>query len=206
MSLPAGFLSYSNPGDLTKKKGLSNALGQTLGQQQALEQQGIQDRSAEHGTLSSGYSDLINNPGGTPQEQAALTSSVLTPIRGAFNTARSQAGRHVAATGNDAGYSSALGQIAREEGQQSAQAGFGLANEMYQRKMQAKLAGLQGLAGMYGVDTSYLSNLGSQEQGTLGLGNSVESRRKGILGTIGGIVGIGAGVKSLLTPGLQGKV
>ncbi len=173
------FLGGLNPGNLTNKKQLGGALGQQYNNNLNLENQQQGQRSAESGPLLSQYTSMAN--GGTAADNNALTQSVMTPLRGAFNAARTSGGNRVAATGNSAGYGSMLGSLARGEGQQSSQAGFDIANQQYQRKM----AGLQGLAQMYGVDTSFLNSLGNQQQGILGIGNSVQSRSRGVLGTIG---------------------
>jgi hypothetical protein len=53
---------------------------------------------------------------------------------------------------------------------------------------------------MYGVDTSFLNSLGSQQQGVLGIGNSIQSRSRGVLGNIAAGIGV---FKSLL-PGSGG--
>lgn len=192
MALPSGFLNnyaYFQPGDLTTKKGLSNATNQQYELQQWQKSDTENKRGQEFAPSLQGYSDLAK--GGTPQDNAALTSSVMTPLGGAYDQARTAASRRVAATGNSAGYGSFLGSLARSQGQQSAQAGFDVANEKFSRKMQ----GLQGLMQLYGIDTSFLTSLGQQQNATLGIGNSVQSRSKGVLGTLQGIEGLFPGLR-----------
>lgn len=177
-------LNSYTPGDLTSKKGLKGALGNQFGVNQGLENQTNSSRTSEMGTMLPQYTSMAN--GGTAADNNALEQSVLTPLRGAFNTARTAGASHVAQTGNSAGFGSMLGETAREEGRQSSQAGFDIANEKFQRKM----AGLQGLAGLYGIDTSFLNSLGNQQLGVLGLGNSIQSRSRGKIGTIGAAAGL----------------
>lgn len=175
--------------NLTTKGGLKSALGGQFGANSQLMNDTQGNRSAESGTLLPGYQSLAN--GGTPGDNNALEQGVLTPLRGAFNSARTAAGNRVATTGNSAGYGSVLHSLARTEGQQSAAAGFDIAGEKFKRKM----AGLQGIAQMYGVDTSFLNSLGGQQEGLLGIGSGVESRRRGVLGNIS--TGLGVAAKAL---------
>ena len=190
MALSPSFFKQlnSNPGDLTKKKGLSNALGQ----QYAIKQMQIGDtegkRANEYGHLYGDYTTMAQ--GGTPSENSALEQSLLTPIAGQFNTARDMAAGHVARTGNSAGYSSLLGDLARSQGREAGQAGLAVANEKYNRKLQ----GLEGIAQLYGIDTSFLNSLMGHQGQIVGMGNDVEARRKGILGTIGSALGIGGAI------------
>lgn len=184
-SYPSMLSSYQpqlgglTPGNLTTKGKLASGLQQQYTNNTNLQNQQQNQRGSELGTLLPSYQSMAN--GGTAADNNALEQSVLTPLRGAFNTARTAGGNRVAATGNSAGYGSMLGQLARNEGQQSAQAGFNIANEKFNRKM----AGLQGLQQLYGVDTSFLNSLNQGQQGILGIGNSVQSRSRGKLGSIG---------------------
>jgi len=181
------YLGGTTPGNLTTKGKLASGLGQQYSNNTNLQNQQQNQRGSELGTLLPSYQSMAN--GGTAADNNALEQSVLTPLRGAFNTARTAGGNRVAATGNSAGYGSMLGQLARNEGQQSAQAGFNIANEKFNRKM----AGLQGLQQLYGVDTSFLNSLNQGQQGILEIGNSVQSRSRGKLGSINagmGLVGL----------------
>ena len=173
-----------NPGDLTTKKGLRRGLGQQYGVNTGLMQQQQGQRGAEWGSLFPGYNSMAI--GGNPEENNALEQSILTPLRGAFNTARDTAANRLARTRNSAGYGSLLGELSREEGRQSSAAGFDIANEKFRRKM----AGLEGLARLYGIDASFLGELGNQQNALLGIGNSVQSRSRGLLGTIGAVQGL----------------
>jgi hypothetical protein len=178
------FLGSYDPGDLTKKSGLRSGLGDQYNRNQILQNQTNTSRSSEMGTLLPGYQSMAT--GGSPADNNALEQSVLTPLRGSFNAARTAGTNQVARTGNSAGFGSMLGELSREEGRQSSQAGFDIANEKFRRKM----AGLQGLSQLYGVDTSFLNSLGNQQLGVLGIGNSVQSRSRGKIGTTGAILNL----------------
>lgn len=190
MGSSPSILNSMNPGyNLTSKSGLRRGLGDQYGINQGLENQTNTSRSSEMGTLLPGYQSMAQ--GGTAADNNALEQSVLTPLRGSFNAARTAGASHVARTGNSAGFGSMLGETAREEGRQSSQAGFDIANEKFRRKM----AGLQGLSQMYGIDSSFLNSLGNQQLGVLGVGNSIQSRSRGVLGNINAglnLVGLGS--------------
>lgn len=191
-AVPQGFLSnyqYSQPGDLTTKKGIRNALSQQYEYQQWQKTDAQGQREATRNPTFSGY--LAQANGGTPSENAGLTRSYEEPIGGAYAGARDQLANNVARTHNSAGYTSALGQLTRHQGQDMGTAALGVQNEKFARKM----AGLQGLAQMFGVDTNYLAGLNNNQQGTLGIGNNVEARRKGVLGTIAGVENLFPGLR-----------
>lgn len=173
-----------DPGDLTSKggikKGLSNQFGLNAGQE--MQQQA--NRGSEFGSLMPQYQSLLNS-GYSPAEKSAITQGTTGAISEAYGGASSAAGRHVAATGNSAGYGSLLSSLARNKGKdvatQNNQNQVAFADEAMRRKM----AGLQGIAQLYGVDTSFLNSLGNQQLGVLGVGNSVQSRSRGVMNTIG---------------------
>lgn len=176
--------NFSSPGNVTTKGGLGTALGNQYGINQSLENQTQGQRNTESGSVLGGYEGLVNGGGYSPQEKESIEQGTLGGINNSYNSANDAASRRLATTHNSAGY----GQFAESEAQNKArdmgQAGLQVqsqfANEAYQRKLQ----GLQGLQQMYGVDTNFLSSLGQQQQGILGIGNSVESRRKGKIGDL----------------------
>lgn len=232
---------WYDPGDLTKKQGLANYLSLQLGQNQGKINQTQSRTNQERGDLQSKYGDLYSGSSGlrdvrlpsdesglldsltqqvqsnnSPESMANYSRGVMTPLRGAFDVARSKAGNRVARTGNSAGYGSMLSELAREEGRQSSQAGYDIGNEQYKRNTDTtnaltglantrfsrndtaynkasdeKMAGLNGLAQMYGVDLNTLSQLQTQQQNIFSGGNSIESRRKGKLGDLAAGMGIG---------------
>lgn len=186
-----GVPSY-NPGNLTGKSGLGGALGNQFGLNQGLEQQQQGQRGSEFGSALPGYQSLLNS-GYSPAEKSAISQGTTGAISSSYGDAASAAGRHTAATNNSAGYGSTLDSLARNKGKDVAQQQganeVNFANQAYQRK----LAGLQGISQLYGVDSSFLNSLGNQQLGVLGIGNSVQSRSRGVLGTIGaglGLVGL----------------
>lgn len=146
-------------------------------------------RTSESGSLIPGYQSLIDSGGYSPTEKASIEQGTIGGITGSYAGASDQAARQVARTGNSAGYGSLIGNLARSKardvGQGELQVQSQFANEAYQRK----LAGLQGLQQMYGVDTSFLSSLGNQQANLINLKSTINKRQRGVLGTVQGITG-----------------
>ncbi len=186
-----GVFNY-NPGDLTSKKGIKQGLGNQYGTNQGLEAGQQQQRGSEYNTLMPQYQSLLNS-GYSDQEKSAIQSGTTGAISSAYGQAGDAAGRNLASTGNSAGYGSALTSLARNKGKDVAQQENTNQVGFAQEAMRRKMAGLQGIAQLYGVDTSFLNSLGQQQLGVLGVGNSVQSRSRGVLGNIGaglGLVGL----------------
>jgi hypothetical protein len=185
-SFNPGVFNY-NPGNLTTKGGIKNGLGNQYGTNQQLEAGQQQQRGSEYGTLMPQYQSLLNS-GYSPQQKSAIEAGTTGAISQSYGAAGQAAGRNLAATGNSAGYGSLLSNLARNKGKDMAQQENQNQVGFAQFQNQQKMAGLQGIAQLYGVDTSFLNSLGNQQLGVLGVGNSVQSRSKGVLGTIGGVL------------------
>lgn len=179
-----GGFALPSPGNLTTRGGVAKGLGQQYGINQGL--MGTQNnlRGTESGAALGGYQSLLNS-GYSDQEKSAINQGTTGAISESYGDAASAAGRHAAATGNSAGFGSTLTSLARNKGKdvatQQGQNEASFANQAYTRK----LAGLQGISQLYGVDTSFLNSLGSQQNQLLGVGNSNNTPRKGVLGDIG---------------------
>jgi hypothetical protein len=191
----------SNPyslytGNPTSKSGIKQNLSSFLNSsaQEGSNTQG--QRNNEYGTLFPQYQDMLNS-GYSPTEQSQIEQGTQGALKGAYAGARSDAANRLARTRNSAGYSSFLGDLAQKEGQQSA--GVTQSNQIAfaNEKQRRREAGMQGIAGLYGLDTSFLDSLGNQQLGAMGIGNSIQSRSRGILGTIRGVED--------LFPGLRGN-
>lgn len=186
----SSFLGTYNPGNLTKKGGLNAALGYQYGQNQNYMNATQGQRGTETNSLIPGYQGLISGGGYSPTEKAAITQGAFGGVNEGYNTAENQAQRRLATTHNAAGYGSFMGSLARDKARDLSSTGLNVqsqfANEAYQRKLQ----GLQGLAQMYGVDTSFLNSLNNNQNQLLSIGSGVQSRSRGVLGTIGEAAGI----------------
>lgn len=107
-------------------------------------------------TLSSQYQSILNNPGLSPADKSAVTGQSQGSIASAFDSLQKSAANRVARTGNSAGFSELTDDLARQkgiaEGNQAQQNQLAFTNTAFQRQMSA----LQGLSGLYGVDSTLL--------------------------------------------------
>ena len=159
-----------------------NALNQGfLGQQQQLS-----------GVLTPQFQSILNNPGLSPADKAAVTSNSQGSIASAFDSLQQSAANRVARTRNSAGFSDLTDDLARQkataEGNQAAQNQLSFSNTAFQRQM----AALQGLSGLYGVDSNLLGRtLGIPAQLLNVRANA--SRPSGFFSSLGNSTGAGLG-------------
>lgn len=172
-----------NPGNLTTRGGVAAGLGNQFGINQGLMSSTNAQRGTESGAALGGYQSLLNS-GYSDQEKSAINQGTTGAISQSYGDAATAAGRHAAATGSSAGFGSTVSSLARNKGKdvaaQQGQNEANFANQAYTRK----LAGLQGISSLYNIDTSFLNSLGSQQNQLLGIGNSNNPQRKGILGDV----------------------
>ena len=164
-----------------------NALNQNLfGQQQSLGNQLIPQ-----------FQNIANNPSLSPADKAAVTAQSQGSLASAFDSLQQSAANRAARTRNSAGFADLADELARQKGiaagNQAAQNQLNFSNTAFQRQMSA----LQGLSGLFGVDTNLLGRtLGIPSQ-LLGVRAST-SRPNGFFsalgntlgGTIGGLPGM----------------
>lgn len=127
----------------------------------------------ERGGLSSflrpQYEALATGEGYSPEEQSAITQESLGSVGNTFDVYRDRATNRVARTGNTAGYGSLLSEMAREEGRQKGSVTRQNMISFADEKQRRRFAGLAGLAQMFGIDTSFLSNLLAQSTSIQGI-------------------------------------
>jgi hypothetical protein len=152
-------------------------------------------------TAGGGYQSLLANPGYTPAQQSAITNQSMGALSSAFGALAQSAANRTARTRNSAGYGDLLDELAREQGRQTAslaqQNQFGFANQAKQDQLTA----LQGLTGLYGVNTSLLGrtlgipgqllNTRTNLANAPGFGSTFAQALGGVLG--GGLAGLGIG-------------
>ena len=174
---------------------------QQLANQNAMNQALYNQGQSLSSTTVGGYQSLLANPGYTPAQQSAITNQSMGALSSAFGALAQSAANRMARTRNSAGYGDMLDELEREQGRQTAslaqQNQFGFANQAKQDQLTA----LQGLSGLYGVNTSLLGRtLGIPSQllntrtnlaNTPGFGSSFTQALGGVLG--GGLAGIGLG-------------
>ena len=140
-------LSQDVPSELTDQQLANiNALNQQfLGQQQQV-----------GNLLTPQYQSILNNPGLSPADKAAVTTQSQGSLASAFDSLQQAATNRAARTGNTAGFADLTDELARQKGiaagNQAAQNELSFSNTAFQRQM----AALQGLSGLFGVDTNLL--------------------------------------------------
>jgi hypothetical protein len=143
---------------------------QQLASINALNQQFLGQQQQVGTNLSSQYQSIANNPNLSPADQAAVTSQSQGSIASAFDSLQQSAANRVARTNNSAGFSELTDDLARQkgiaEGNQAQQNQLAFSNTAFQRQM----AALQGLSGLYGVDSNLLGR-------TLGISSQLLSVR-----------------------------
>ena len=161
---------------------------QQLQQTNALNQQLLGQQQSLANLVTPQYQALLNNPGYSAADKAAITGQSQGALASAFDSLQQAAANRVARTGNAAGFSELTDDLARQKAQQEAglaqQNQLNFSNTAYQRQM----AALQGLSGLYGVDTNLLGR-------TLGIPTELlnvrenASRPAGFFTSLGGSLG-----------------
>ena len=171
--------------------GSINALNQGfLGQQQQLS-----------GILTPQFQSILNNPGLSPADKAAVTANSQGSIASAFDSLQQSAANRAARTRNSAGFGELTDELARQkgvaEGNQAQQNQLAFSNTAFQRQM----AALQGLSGLFGVDSNLLGRtLGIPAQLLSVRANA--SRPTGFFSALGNSAGAGVGSTLGALPGL----
>jgi len=129
---------------------------QQLRQTNALNQQLLGQQQSLGNLLAPQFQNIVNNPGFSAADKAAITGQSQGALTSAFDSLQQAAANRVARTNNNAGFSELTDDLARQKAQQQAslaqQNQINFSNTAFQRQM----AGLQGLSGLFGVDTNLL--------------------------------------------------
>src|SRR5579872_3640693 len=129
---------------------------QQLANINALNQQFLGQQQQVGNLLVPQFQSILNNPGLSPADKAAVTGQSQGAIASAFDSLAEAARNRAARANNSAGFSELTDDLARQkgvaEGNQAAQNQLTFSNTAFQRQM----AALQGLSGLYGVDSNLL--------------------------------------------------
>lgn len=130
---------------------------QQLANINALNQQFLGRQQQVGNLLLPQYQSILNNPGLSPADKAAVTAQSQGALASAFDSLQQSAANRVARTRNSAGFGELEDDLARQKG--IAQAGQAQKNQLTftNTAFQRQLAALQGLSGLYGVDTNLLA-------------------------------------------------
>src|SRR5271168_4757415 len=165
---------------------------QQLANTNALNQQFLNQQQQTGNTLNSQFQNILANPGLSPADQAAITGQSQGALASAFDSLQQSAQNRVARTRNSAGFSELTDDLARQKG--IAQAGQAQQNQLAftNTAFQRQMAALQGLSGLFGVDTNLLGR-------TLGIpaellnARANASRPAGFFSSLGSSLGSAAG-------------
>ena len=129
---------------------------QQLAGANALNQQLLGNQQQLGSLLVPQFQSILNNPGLSPADKAAITGQSQGALSSAFDALQQSAANRAARTRNAAGFGELADELAREKGiatgNQAAQNQLAFSNTAFQRQM----AALQGLSGLFGVDTNLL--------------------------------------------------
>lgn len=172
-----------------------NLTDQQLASINAQNQQFLNQQQQTGNQLNSQYQSILNNPGLSSADKAAVAGQSQGAIASAFDSLQQSASNRLARTRNSAGFGELTDELARQkgiaEGNQAQQNQLAFTNTAFQRQMSA----LQGLSGLYGVDTNLLARtLGIPSQ-LLGVRASVSRPGAGFFSSLGS--GLGATLGAL---------
>ena len=106
--------------------------------------------------LAPQFQNIANNPGLSAADRAAVTGESQGALGSAFGALQQSATNRAARTRNSAGFGELTDELARQKGiaagNQAQQNQLAFSNTGFQRQM----AALQGLSGLFGVDTNLL--------------------------------------------------
>jgi hypothetical protein len=129
---------------------------QQLAQTNALNQQLLGQQQSLGGQLAAQYQNIFNNPGYSPATQAAITGQSQGALSSAFDSLQQAANNRVARTGNAAGFSDLTDDLARQKAEQESNLAQKNQVTFANTALQQQNSALQGLSGLYGVDTNLL--------------------------------------------------
>lgn len=163
----------------------------------ALNQQFLGQRQQLSSLLVPQFQSILNNPGFSAADKAAITGQSQGALSSAFDALQQAAQNRLARTRNSAGFGELADELARQKG--IAEAGqaqnnqLAFSNTAFQRQM----AALQGLSGLFGVDTNLLGRtlgipadlLNARANASRGGGGFFSSLGSGIGSTLGALPG-----------------
>ena len=130
---------------------------QQLASINALNQQFLGAQQQAGNVLLPQYQSIIDNPGLSAADKAAVTRATQGSLASAFGSLQRAAQNRVARTRNAAGFGELEDELARQKGvaqaNQAAENQLSFSNTAFQRQM----AALRGLSGLFGVDTNLLA-------------------------------------------------
>ena len=165
-----------------------NMTDQQLAQTNAQNQQLYGQQQSLAGSVVPQYQSMLSNPGYSAADKAAITGQSQGALSSAYDALQQSAQNRVARTRNSAGFGELTDELARDRGRDSAnlaqQNQLDFSNTAYQRQM----AALQGLSGLYGMDSNLLGRTLGIPADLLNARNNA-SRSSGFFSSLGGSLG-----------------
>jgi hypothetical protein len=129
---------------------------QQLASINGLNQQFLNQQQQTGDQLNQQFQGILQNPGLNPADKAAVTGQSQGALSSAFDSLQQSAQNRLARTRNSAGFGELTDELARQKG--IAQAGQAQQNQLAftNTAFQRQMAALQGLSGLFGVDTNLL--------------------------------------------------
>jgi hypothetical protein len=163
----------------------------------ALNQQFLNQQQQVGNLLLPQFQSILNNPGLSAADKAAVTGQSQGTLASAFDALQQSAQNRLARTRNSAGFADLADELARQKGiaeaGQAQQNQLAFSNTAFQRQM----AALQGLSGLFGVDTNLLGRtlgipaelLNARANASRGGSGFFSSLGSTLGGTLGGLPG-----------------
>jgi hypothetical protein len=122
----------------------------------ALNQQFVGQQQQIGSTLLPQFQSILNNPGLSPADKAAVTGQSQGALSSAFDALQQSAQNRLARTRNSASFGELTDELARQKG--IAEAGQAEKNQLAftNTAFQRQMAALQGLSGLFGIDSNLL--------------------------------------------------
>lgn len=128
----------------------------------------------DYGNIMSRFQSFADNGGFSEGDKANIRSRAVSPIRSMYSSARQGLDRQRALQGGySPGYATALGRFSREQGQLSSDAATNAEAAIAEMTQRGKLAGMGGMASIYGA-TPGLSNMFGQQM-LQGMGQQLQA-------------------------------
>jgi hypothetical protein len=123
----------------------------------SLNQQFLGQQQQAGNLLLPQYQSILNNPGLSPADKAAVTGQSQGALASAFDALQQSAQNRLARTRNSAGFGELADELARQKG--IAEAGQAQKNQLAftNTAFQRQMAALQGLSGLFGIDSNLLA-------------------------------------------------
>ena len=179
-------------------------IDQQLAAQTAMNQDLYQKNEQLSNQLSAGYQNQLANPGYTPEQQAAIRNQSMGSLASAFSALAQNAANRTARTRNAAGYGDLLSELSREQGRQAGS--LAQQNELAfaDRSRADQANALQGLSGIYGVDSTLLARAMGVPSDLLNVRQQSARGGSGFFSSLGSALGQGLGYGASRLPFLLG--